>query len=110
MQRIWTQHGMAVLAVTLVLFVAAGIASDAAGSKKATQGGGAAAAPVDINRATAAELTAVPGIGKVLAQRIVEFREKNGPFRRVEDLLKVKGIGEKSFEKFRAHIKVSKQS
>ena len=63
--------------------------------------------PLDINKASADELTALPGIGPVMAQRIVEFREEHGPFRRVEDLLKVKGIGEKSFEKLRPSIKVS---
>ena len=51
----------------------------------------------------------IPGIGEVTAQRIVEFREKHGPFGRVEDLLKVKGIGEKSFEKLRPYVKVAKK-
>ena len=64
-------------------------------------------APLDINKASADELMALPGIGPAMAQRIVEFREEHGPFRRVEDLLKVKGIGEKSFEKLRPSVKVS---
>jgi len=62
---------------------------------------------IDINTATADELVGLPGIGETLAQRIIRFREENGPFRRVEDLLKVKGIGEKSFQKLRPSIKVS---
>lgn len=62
---------------------------------------------VDLNTASVEELTALPGIGEVTAKRIVEFREQNGPFRRIEDLLKVKGIGEKSFQKLRASITVS---
>jgi len=61
---------------------------------------------IDINKATAVELTAIPGVGSVIAQRIVEFREKQGPYRRVDDLLKVKGIGEKSLERIRPHVKV----
>jgi comEA protein len=65
-------------------------------------------APVDLNNASAAELQSVPGIGKVTAQRIVEWREKHGPFRRAEDLMKVKGIGEKSFDKLRPYVKVGK--
>ena len=69
--------------------------------------GGPSPRQVDINKASAAELTAIPGVGDTLAQRIVEFREKQGPFRRVEDLLKIKGIGEKSFQKMRPHVKVS---
>jgi competence protein ComEA len=58
-------------------------------------GAGAAAAPgpVDLNAATAADLDALPGIGPVLAQRIVEHRERNGPFRSVEQLDDVPGIG-----------------
>jgi competence protein ComEA len=61
---------------------------------------------VDVNRATVEELVAVPGIGEALARRIVEFRSKNGPFERVDDLLKVRGIGEKSLEKLRPHLRV----
>ncbi len=48
---------------------------------------------LDLNRATAAELDALPGIGKVLAGRIVEWREQEGPFQSVDDLGKVEGIG-----------------
>jgi competence protein ComEA len=64
--------------------------------------------PVDINRASVEELIGLPGIGEVTAKRIVEFREQHGPFKRVEDLLKVKGIGEKSFQKLRPSITVSR--
>ncbi|WP_448620478.1 ComEA family DNA-binding protein [Geodermatophilus sp. URMC 65] len=61
----------------------------------AADGSGAAggAGPVDLNAATAADLDALPGIGPVLAQRIVEHRERNGPFRSVEQLDDVPGIG-----------------
>ena len=75
----------------------------------------AAAAPaaiaeeaIDLNRATAKELTRLPGVGETIAKRIVAFRDEHGPFKRVEDLLKVKGIGEKSFEKIRPHVRVGK--
>ena len=46
----------------------------------------------------------VPGIGEALAQRIVEFREKNGPFSQVDDLVKVRGIGEKSIVKLKPYL------
>ena len=64
------------------------------------------AGPVDVNTASVADLEAVPGIGKSLAARIVEFREKNGPFSRVDDLIKVRGVGEKSLERLRPHLTV----
>ncbi|MCS6844906.1 MAG: helix-hairpin-helix domain-containing protein [Caldilineales bacterium] len=61
---------------------------------------------LDINRATAAELEALPAIGPKTAQAIVEYRQANGPFRSVEDLLKVKGIGEATLAKIRDLITV----
>jgi competence protein ComEA len=48
----------------------------------------------DINRASASQLEGLPGVGPVLAERIVEYRDKNGPFTEIEDLLDVSGIGE----------------
>lgn len=65
-----------------------------------------AAGPVDINTAAAEELQNLPGVGPVLAQRIVEYREANGPFASMEDLLGVKGIGEATLDKFRDRITV----
>ena len=50
---------------------------------------------VNVNTATAAQLTALPGIGDTIAQAIVDYRDNNGAFRSVDDLLQVKGIGEK---------------
>mgnify|MGYP001026415096 CR=1 FL=1 len=55
--------------------------------------GGNSGGLLDLNRATVAELDALPGIGSVLANRIVEWREREGPFRSVDDLGKVEGIG-----------------
>ena len=62
--------------------------------------------PLDLNRATAEELVELPGIGPVLAERIVAFREEHGPFRSVEDLLQVSGIGEATLEALRPYITV----
>ncbi len=59
---------------------------------------------VNINQATAEQLTTINGVGPVMAQRIVEFRQKNGAFKKVEDLLSVKGIGEKKLDKMRGQI------
>lgn len=54
--------------------------------------------PIDINLAEKEEFMALPGIGEVLALRIVEYREENGPFTHVEQLMNVKGIGKKRME------------
>lgn len=58
---------------------------------------GGAAQPVSLNRATQAELEALPGVGPTLAGRIIDWRQANGGFKRKEDLLKVGGIGQKLF-------------
>lgn len=65
---------------------------------------------IDLNTADEKSLSTLPGIGEAIARRIVEFREEHGPFERVEDLLKIKGVGEKSFEKLRSKVSVSKPS
>ena len=54
---------------------------------------------VNLNKATVAELVQLKGIGQKYAERIVEFREKNGPFTKTEDLMNVKGISLKTWEK-----------
>ena len=52
---------------------------------------------INLNSATAAELEKLPGVGPATAARIVEYRTKNGAFKKVEDLMNVRGIGEKTF-------------
>jgi competence protein ComEA len=61
---------------------------------------------ININTAGAAELETLPGIGKVLAQRIVEFREKAGSFKTPDDIMRVSGIGPKIYEEIKDRIKV----
>jgi competence protein ComEA len=62
---------------------------------------------IDINRAESWLLDALPGIGEVTAQAIVDYRNEKGPFRTIEDLLNVKGIGQGTFDKIRDYITVS---
>lgn len=64
------------------------------------------AIPLDLNRATAAELRTLPGIGPALASRIVEFRARHGPFAKPEDLTKVSGIGDKTFARLAPRVVV----
>lgn len=62
--------------------------------------------PVDVNTADTEALQTLPGIGPALAERIIAYRTEHGPFRRVEDLLEVKGIGEATLEKLRQEVTV----
>ena len=62
---------------------------------------------IDINRAESWLLDALPGIGEVTAQAIVDYRNENGPFKRIEDLLQVKGIGQGTLDKIKDYITVS---
>jgi competence protein ComEA len=62
---------------------------------------------VNINTATVAQLQELPGVGARTAERIVEYRQKNGGFKKIEELMNVKGIGEKSFLKLKELITVS---
>lgn len=61
---------------------------------------------VALNRADANELQTLPGVGPVLAERIVVYRDQNGPFSRIEDLLQVPGIGESKLASFRDLVRV----
>lgn len=66
----------------------------------------AATGVININRATAKELDKLPGIGPVIAGRIVEYRKINGFFQSIDDLKKVQGIGASTLEKFKSKIRV----
>lgn len=62
---------------------------------------------VDINTASAAELTQLPGIGEVLAGRIVAYRDVHGPFQSVDDLVNVEGISATTIDELRPYVRVS---
>jgi comEA protein len=66
-----------------------------------------AAAVVNLNTATVAQLESLPGIGKATAERIIEYRQKNNGFKKIEELMNVRGIGEKSFLQLKPLITVS---
>jgi len=76
----------------LVPATGAGVGS-AGGAAPPSAGAGAPTAPVDLNSATAAQLDALPGVGPVTAQKIVDYRQQHGPFTSVDDLDAISGIG-----------------
>jgi competence protein ComEA len=67
----------------------------------------AAVSLINVNTATAVQLEALPGIGPKLAARIVEHRQKNGAFKKVEELMNVQGIGEKNFLKLKPLVTIT---
>src|SRR5713226_870335 len=67
------------------------------------------AEPLDLNSATVEQLQQLPGIGPATAKDIVRFREKSGPFRRVEDLLAVRRISRRTLEKIRPYVVVKRK-
>ena len=65
-----------------------------------------AASPVNLNSASAQQLQTLPNVGAATAARIIEYRQKNGGFKKIEDLMNVKGIGEKTFLKLKPLVTV----
>lgn len=88
----------------VVVPVRASAAGAAPPAPRVASGPAAAGGPVSLSRATAAELEALDGIGPALAQRIVDWRDANGAFGSVDDLLDVPGIGEARLEALRARV------
>ena len=93
-----------IAAVAIALGAAVGTAT---AQETAPRTATATAAPVNLNSASVAQLEALPGIGRATAERIVEYRQKSGGFKKVEDLMNVRGIGEKSFLKLKPLVMVS---
>jgi competence protein ComEA len=92
---------LVILAMAAVSVAAAG---DPAAAQKSTAAGGDKL--VNINTADAVQLVTLPQIGPKMAQRILDYRKGNGGFKRVQDLMKVKGIGEKVFAKLQPLITI----
>jgi len=63
--------------------------------------------PIDLNVANVKELQELPGVGQVTAQRIIDMRQKSGRFRRVEDLLAVRGISQNKLDALRPYVTIS---
>jgi competence protein ComEA len=85
-----------ITAIALVLALGAPAAAQDAGRRPSAPAAGPATL-VNLNTASASMLEGLPGIGKATADRIVEYRQKSGGFKKVEELMNIRGIGEKSF-------------
>jgi competence protein ComEA len=95
-----------------ILGIAVSAAAASAQNKSTTPKAAATAtatatAPVNLNTATAEQLATIPGVGQKMAERIIDYRQKNGGFKKVEDLMNVTGVGEKSFLKMKPLITVT---
>jgi competence protein ComEA len=102
------RNGLIWMIVFTACLLLAAVHPDCPASTGATPAKAAAALEgvVNLNTASEAELMRLPRIGETVARRIIDFREKHGPFQRLEDLMNVQGIGEKTFEKLRPHLAV----
>ena len=93
--------------VIVSLLAASPLASAAQTATRASAKTSPAAGVVNINTASAGDLEALPGIGAKTAARIIEYRQKNGPFKKIEELMNVRGVGEKNFLKLKPQISVA---
>jgi competence ComEA-like helix-hairpin-helix protein len=73
----------------------------------ALPGAAAEGRKVNVNTADAAQLALLPRVGPSIAQRIVDYRKQNGPFKKTEDLMLVRGIGEKTFDLLKPYVATS---
>jgi comEA protein len=98
------RHPIAAAVRALALVLLLSTPAFAAGTDSAARAPAPLTGVVNVNSATAEELSLLPGVGPSKAAAIIRYRTEHGAFKRVEDLAQVKGIGEKQVEKLRSHV------
>lgn len=110
-------HRSALVLVAALVFASSPLAAQS-GAPKPQGGSGRASKPpvtatnvsteiVNLNSATAAQIASLPGIGLKTAELVVQYRTKNGPFKKIEEVMNVRGIGEKSFLRVKDRLTVA---
>ncbi len=97
--RRWMIRRALVVFSSLVICASLGLSAAADSKKKIPP-----SKPMDINAATSEQLQQLPGIGPVMAQRIIDYRKKSGPFRNVDELMAVRGISDKRLAKIKPYV------
>ena len=102
------RHALITAIVAMATALSLAIPASASVIQEKPQGTKAAPAQVvNINTAPAEQLERLPGVGPTTAARIVEYRQKNGGFKKIEELMNVRGIGEKAFLKMKNQLTVT---
>ena len=97
---------LVVCIVIALLFASSAAVADQA-KRASAKAEASVSAPINLNTATPAQLETLPGVGAATAKRIVEHRQKTGGFKKIEELMNIKGIGEKSFLKLKPLVTVA---
>ena len=97
---------LTIVAAASLLATVPSVVASAQGKPTSAASKPAPTTPININTASATDLEGLPGVGAKTAARIVEYRQKNGPFKKVEELMNVRGLGEKNFLKLKPQLTV----
>ena len=96
----------ALVLVAALVFISSPLAAQRA-AKPPVAAAAVATEVVNLNSATAAQIATLPGIGPKTADLVVQYRVKNGPFKKIEEIMNVRGVGEKSFLKIKDRLTVT---
>jgi competence protein ComEA len=105
-QEVNMTHLKKIVSLLVVICIFTLFAPQVCGAEKSADGKSDKSGLININTAGADALMKLPRIGPKMAQRIIDFRKENGKFKKIEDLMKVKGIGEKTFKGFQDKVKI----